>query len=346
MKALRLLGIGEVGLHDVATPTLKEDELLIQTGATTICTSDLNDIRENAFGIAFPVTMGHEGAGTVVEIGSRVRGFSVGDRVATHPVHPCGGCAACLRGWGHLCTEMEHFAINRPGTFAEFYPVRQDRARHIPDAVPFTAAALAEPISVCLEALAQARVSAGGTLLILGDGPFGVLMARLAASRSGDLPALKTVLAGWQDFRMAFARDAVTVNTYGVTDPSATLRAEGGELGYDAAILAVGSAAAVRLGLSLLRPRGRFVVFSALPGETPVDLFRVHLDELEIVGACSDEDRFDDAIDRLGDPALRMAEMVTHSFPLADYEQALALAATGHDRALKVAFTFETESMP
>jgi threonine dehydrogenase-like Zn-dependent dehydrogenase len=341
VRALRLLDVGRVALHDVPTPAIKEDELLIRTGATTICTSDLNDIRENAFGITFPVTMGHEAAGTVARMGSRVEGFRVGDRVATHPVHPCGACAACRRGWGHLCTEMEHFAINRPGTFAEYYPVRQDRARRIPDSVPFTAAALAEPISVCLEALAQARVPAQGTLLILGDGPFGVLMARLATSASSDLPPVKTVLAGWQDFRLAFAREAVTLNTYGVGDPSGMLRAEAGELGYDAAILAVGSPAAVRLGLSLLRPRGRFVVFSALPGETPVDLFRVHLDELEIVGACSDEDRFDEAVTRLGDAELRMEEMVTHTFPLAQYEEALALAETGHDRALKVAFTFQ-----
>ncbi len=341
MKALQLLDVGQVALLEIPVPDIKADELLIRTGATTICTSDLNDIRENPFDIAFPITMGHEGAGTVVQVGSLVQGFSIGDRVATHPVHPCGSCAACRRGWGHLCTAMEHFAINRPGTFAEYYPVRHDRARHIPDDIPFTAAALAEPISVCLEALAQACVPAQGTLLILGDGPFGVLMARLEASASSNISPVKTVLAGWQDFRLAFARDAVTLNTYGVRDPYVMLRAEADELGYDAVILAVGSAAAVRLGLSLLRPRGRFVVFSALPGETPVDLFRVHLDELAIVGACSDEDRFDDAVARLGDAELRMEELITHTFPLARHEEALALAETGHDRALKVAFAFQ-----
>jgi len=354
VKALQLRGIQDVALVDLPRPSIKPDELLIRTGATTICTSDLNDIRENPFDIHFPVTMGHEGAGTVVAVGEATTGFVVGDRVATHPVHPCGTCPACRRGWGHLCVAMEHFAINRPGTFAEFYPVRVDRARRIPDAVPFAAAALAEPVSVCLEALSQARLPANGTLLILGDGPFGVLMARLART----LPLARTVIAGWEDFRLSFAvgrrarshasDTTVAVNTRNVSNAVGCLRAalddldDAGVLGYDAAILAVGSAQAVRDGIELIRPRGRFVVFSALPAETPVNLFRVHLEELEIVGACSDEDRLDEAVASLADPALGLADLVTHTFPLEAYREALDLAAHGHDRALKVAFAFDS----
>jgi len=339
MKALQLQSVGQVTLVDLPVPAINDDELLIRTSATTICTSDLNDIRENPFDIGFPVVMGHEGAGTVALVGADVKGFQVGDRVAAHPVHPCGRCAACRRGWGHLCVSMEHFAINRQGTFAEYFPVRADRARRIPESVPFTAAALAEPVCVCLEALAQAAPPAGGSLLIIGDGPFGILMARLASS----LPLHKTVLAGWEDFRLGFAQGAVTINSRAISDPVALLRAEAGELGYDAAILAVGSPDAVQQGIALLRPKGRFVIFSALPGETPIDLFRVHLEELEIVGACSDEDRLDDAVALLSDPTLRLHELVTHTFPLERYDEALTLAATGHDRALKVAFVFEAD---
>jgi threonine dehydrogenase-like Zn-dependent dehydrogenase len=339
MKALQLQSVGQITLVDLPVPAINDDELLIRTNATTICTSDLNDIRENPFDIDFPVVMGHEGAGTVAAVGADVNGFQVGDRVATHPVHPCGRCAACRRGWGHLCVNVEHFAINRQGTFADYFPVRADRARRISESVPFTAGALAEPVCVCLEALAQAALPAGGSLLIIGDGPFGVLMARLASS----LPLHKTVLAGWEDFRLGFAQGAVTINTRATPDPVERLRAEAGDLGYDAAILAVGSSDAVQQGIVLLRPKGRFVIFSALPGETPIDLFRVHLEELEIVGACSDEDRLDDAIAHLSDPTLRLHELVTHTFPLERYNEALTLAATGHDRALKVAFVFEAD---
>ena len=162
MKALQFQAIEQVALIDVDPPTIGDDELLIKTGAAVICTSDLNDLRENAFGIQLPVIMGHEGAGTVAAVGAAGHAvLQVGDRVTTHPVHPCGQCVNCRNGMGHLCLDMGHFALNRPGVFAEYFPVRADRARHIPDTMPFTVAALAEPVSVCLEALNQANLSPG-----------------------------------------------------------------------------------------------------------------------------------------------------------------------------------------
>jgi threonine dehydrogenase-like Zn-dependent dehydrogenase len=357
MKALQFQALGKADLVEMEPPRIRDDELLIQTGAATICTSDLNDIRENPFGIELPVVLGHEGAGTVAAMGRQVAGFRVGDRVATHPVHPCGRCANCTRGWGHLCVAMEHLGINRPGTFAGYYAVRADRARRIPDDVPFTTAALAEPVCVCLEALAQARLDEGGKLLIVGDGPFGVLIARLAlelpkahqpgtrslrASSVPHVPHLGTVVvAGRHDFRLGYARGAARINVSKVTDPLAALRAEAGGAGYDAAILAVGSVQAAQESLALLRHKGRLVVFSAVAGKAPVDLFDVHVRELEIVGACNDQDRLDEAVDSLADPALALEELVTHRLPIEAHAHAFDLAAHGSEEALKVAFTFE-----
>lgn len=334
MKALQLQALHQLELVDTAVPEIGVDELLIRTGAATICTSDINDIRENPFGMILPSVIGHEGAGTVAAVGEAVIEFKIGDRVATHPVHPCGNCQPCRDGLGHLCLNLGHFGYNLPGTFAEYYRVRRDRARHIQDDIPFQVAALAEPVSVCLEALAQARLASGANLLILGDGPFGVLMTRLAAR----LDLGEVVIAGWSDFRLSFSRQAVQVNTYQAADPTQLLRAVVD--GYDAAILAVGSRQAFADGLRCLKPRGRMVVFSALPGDTPVDLFSVHLKELEILGACSDQDQFDEALRLLSDPVLALAELVTHQFSLEAYQPAFQLAEHGKDQALKVAFTF------
>jgi 2-desacetyl-2-hydroxyethyl bacteriochlorophyllide A dehydrogenase len=340
MKALELEAVGKLRLAEVARPEIADDELLLSTGAATICTSDLNDIRKNPFGLKLPVVLGHEGAGTVVAVGRAVRGFKPGDRVTAHPVHPCGRCPNCQRGMAHLCSSMAHFGLNMPGTFAEYFLVRADRARHIPAEVPFTLAALAEPVCVSLEALAQANLPKGGTLLILGDGPFGVIMARLARK----LPLAKVVIAGHHDFRLSLASGAEQINTNKTEDPVSLLREVAGGQGYDAVILAVGRAEAVRDGLALLRPKGRLVVFSALPGQTPVDLLSVHLKELEIVGACNDDDRLDEAVAMLSDRSLRLEDLVTHSFPLSDYRQAFALAEKGHDVCLKVALTFAEEA--
>jgi len=336
MKALRLEAVNNLRLVDIEKPRPGDDELLVKTGATLICTSDINDLRKNPFGISLPVIMGHEGAGTVVEVGRRVKGFKPGDRIAAHPVHPCSKCASCREGRAHLCDDMKHFGINMQGTFAEYFVVRQDRARIVPKRVAFATAALAEPISVCLEALTQARLAPRNTLLIIGDGPFGVMIARLAAS--ADLG--KIVVAGHHDFRLSQIGDALGVNANKIADTTAALLAEAPG-GYDAMILAVGSAKGVETGIEVLKAKGRCVIFSAIAGKTPIDLFKVHVKELEIIGACNDNNMLDRAVGMLAKKKLGLDKLVTHRFALADFERAFALAETGREEAMKVAFVFD-----
>lgn len=335
MKALQLQSIGNLELVEVPVPGIGEDELLIRTEAAVICTSDLTDIRSNPFGITLPIIMGHEAAGVVAAVGSKVNDFKPGDRVATHPVHPCYRCTACNDGLSHLCLNMGHFAFNRPGTFAEFYTVRQDRARKIPASLDSKTAALAEPVAVCLEAFAQARLKAGERLLVLGDGPFGILIAQLAVER-GDV---EVVIGGHHDWRLAFAQGATPVNTRKAADPVETLRTAGAG-GYHAVIVAVSRADAYHRALKVLHPRGRAVVFSPVAGDTPVDLTLVHMKELEIVGAVNDLNRFDEAVRLLSKPDCRLGRIVTHAFPVTDFRQALALAEGGRDEAMKVALVF------
>ncbi len=333
MKALVLEALDRVVYTDVPQPTIGDNELLIKTAVSTLCTSDLHDIAANPFGATLPITLGHEGAGVVAAVGTGVTDFRVGDRVVTHPVHPCGECRACLAGMAHLCEQMGHFGLNMPGTFADYYIVRSDRARSLPDAVPFAVAALFEPICVCLEALAQANLTAGNRLLIIGDGPFGLLMARLAAGMALD----QVVLAGHTEFRLRHAGGAQVVNTAQATNAVAALLAANRGHEYDAIILATESKAAVADALVALRRKGRLVIFASLLGETPVDLMTVQTKELEIVGACNDEERLDDALAFLVAEHASLADLVTHTFPLEQYQEALDLAATGQDRAIKVA---------
>lgn len=332
MKALRLEGVNQLELIEVDRPVLRDDQLLIRTGGTTICTSDLTDLQHLALSGKTPIVMGHEGAGTVVAVGRAVTGFRVGDRVACHPVHPCRQCPTCRRGLEHLCTELSHFGYNMPGTFAEYFACRQDRARVVPADVAFETAALAEPVCVCLEALERARLKAGDRLLILGDGPFGVMMARLA--KSYDLGQL--VLAGRHEFRLGFGGTAEKFNMKKHADPVAALRERSGGDGFDAVIVAVATAEAVKQSVELLRARGRMVMFAVMTEPCPVDLFRVMMKELEIVGAVNDVDLFDKAVKLLPE----VSDLVTHRFKLVQYREALELAAKGREQAMKVAFVF------
>jgi threonine dehydrogenase-like Zn-dependent dehydrogenase len=132
MRALQLQAIDRLVEVELSVPEPKPDEVLVRTVATTICTSELNDIAHNPFGIALPRVMGHEGAGVVAAVGESVSQFRVGDRVAAHPVIPCRTCENCRRGLGHLCSNLGHLGLDRDGTFAEFFCIRADRARRLP----------------------------------------------------------------------------------------------------------------------------------------------------------------------------------------------------------------------
>jgi threonine dehydrogenase-like Zn-dependent dehydrogenase len=335
VKALRLEEPGKLKLVEIEPPTPSLDQLLIETKAATICTSDLHDLHFNPFNIPLPVVIGHEAAGVIVGMGEGVRGFAVGDRIAAHPVHPCGACSACRSGMAHLCRNLSHFGQDMQGAMAERFVVRQDRARKLPDSVSFAAGALAEPVCVCLEALNRASLQPGDALAIVGDGPFGVLMAKLAQARNLSLVAI----AGRHEARLARATGALQVRLERGVDPLPALSTAKSD-GLDAVIHTVGGAEMVNAGLKLLKPRGRLVIFDPMPGETPVDLFTLLANELEIRGAVNDDDLFDDAIAALADPNLGIGDLVTHEFALDDYEQAFDLAANGHHQAMKVAFRF------
>ncbi|MBM4435666.1 MAG: alcohol dehydrogenase catalytic domain-containing protein [Actinobacteria bacterium] len=336
MRALQLQAINRLVEVQLPVPDPKPDEVLVRTVATTICTSDLNDIAHNPFGIPLPRVMGHEGAGVVAALGDGVTQFRVGERVAAHPVIPCRACENCRRGLGHLCSNLGHLGLDRDGTFAEFFCIRADRARRIAPAVEFAAAALLEPVAVCLEAVRRGRIQPGETVLVVGDGPFGLLIARLASRFEPSI----VIVVGRHEFRLRQVPTAIAIHEKRTPDVPRAIREANGGRGVDVAILAAGSPSALELGMACLRARGRVVVFSAVQGTPSVDWFRLHTQELEILGACNDEDLLEAALERLADSELRLSSLVTHRFPFAQWPEAFALARDGHDRALKVALIF------
>lgn len=336
MKSLVLHQPGDLRLQESPVLSPQAGELLIQTKASTICTSDLNDIKYNAFDIVLPMIMGHEGAGIVKEVGAGVTGFQPGDAIAAHPVMPCGVCTSCKRGLGHLCDEMVHLGINKGGVFAEYFIIRADRARKIPQGMSFHMASLMEPVCVCIEAIERAAVKPGSNVLIIGDGPFGIIIAKLLKSYR---PA-KVILTGRHPFRMRLADDAVCINEHDTDDITGEImKATDGE-GVDSAILCAGTSLAVDTAIAALRARGTLSVFSAVQPAPVIDLFKVHVKELNICGACNDTGYLDQALERLQDERLGLHQIITHTLAFSQWEKALRIAEKGKDEAVKVSMLF------
>jgi len=218
---------------------------------------------------------------------------------------------------------MGHLGIDRTGTFAEYYVQRVDRIRELPSQIGFTLGALMEPVANCLQAIKRAGDLCEKDVLVVGDGPFGNIIARLAV-RAG---AKKVFVKGKEPFRLSMFRGVEIVHDSLVNC-------------VDVSILAVSSSEAFSTCLSALRKRGRLVVFSLLNDPVPVDLFKLHVAEQEIVGCCNDEDMMDEALICLQDKSLNLSELITHEVSFEDWSQAFYFAKDRHDVALKVALVF------
>jgi threonine dehydrogenase-like Zn-dependent dehydrogenase len=335
MQALALQQPGALKCITCPVPEPADDEVLIRTSATTICTSDLGDIRDNPFGLELPRILGHEGAGVIAAVGPKVEGLDVGDRVAAHPVIPCQTCVECRRGLEHLCSNLGHLAADREGTFAEYFCIRADRVRRIPDRLEMAEAALLEPVAVCLEAVQRAQVEPGETVLIAGDGPFGVIMARMIRSMGA-----RALLTGRHEYRLAQATGAIGIQVNKLEDPAAAILEHTDGNGVDAAILAVDSQEALDLCIQSLRPRGRLAVFSVMPKQPSVDMLCILCKELEIVGACNDEDLLDEALRLIVEDELSLGQLVSHRIAFADWQDAFRIASDRSEQAMKVALVF------
>ncbi|MDR2569128.1 MAG: alcohol dehydrogenase catalytic domain-containing protein [Oscillospiraceae bacterium] len=333
MKAIVLEAPNSVKMTEIPVPVVGAGEILVQTKAGTVCTSDIMDIKHGLFAENLPMVMGHEAAGVVVAIGDDVTGIYVDDEVAVHPVMSCYECASCNRGLSHLCEKMEHLCFNRPGVFAEYFVTRPDCVRKIPSGMSFPVASLMEPVCVCLEALNRGNVKQGDRVLIAGDGPFGIMISRLCALKK----PRQVIQTGFYDYRLKQAgRFVHTINVNDKPDLNKTILDLTEREGIDCAILCVSEQSAVDLCIDVLRPRGIMVIFSALSGKTPVDLMSVHLKELNIVGSNNDENYMDEAIKLLGDPDMRLNDIITHEIPFSKWEEAFFIADQKKESCLKV----------
>lgn len=337
MKALVLEEISKLVMKELPDPVPGDNEVLIRTAAATICTSDINDITLNPFGIRLPMVMGHEGSGIVEAVGKNVTEFAVGDAVMTHPVIPCGECASCKRNLSHLCDEMGHLGINTGGTFSTLYTLRKDRLRRKPENISFAVATLMEPVCVSLQAIERANVREAENILIIGDGPFGVMIANICAGYKDK----KTILLGRHEFRMAQTDGVITLNekTCGNVDEEVN-RITGGH-GIDSAIICVGSAKAVNIAVASLRSRGTVCIFSAIHEDCPVDFFKIHVKELNICGSCNDMDCLDEAVRLLSEGVFD--KMITHQLPFEKFKEAFDISANKKNEALKVSLIMEID---
>jgi L-iditol 2-dehydrogenase len=181
-------GFGHVELQNKPEPAPGEKQVKIKVKYAGICGSDIHTY-EGHYKVAFPVTLGHEFAGEIVEVGPGVQSFKVGDRVTSETTFSiCGQCPYCQTKDYNLCSERKGLGTQQDGGFAEYVLAREESLHLLPDNVDFRSAAMTEPLACTHHALAKTTINAGDLCVVIGPGPIGLLAAQAAKSKGAKSP--------------------------------------------------------------------------------------------------------------------------------------------------------------
>lgn len=291
MKAVQLFGAGKIKVGTVSEPQIKEDEVLVQVKAASICGSDVRMIQNGYHGVTenHPLTLGHEVSGVIAKVGAAVTGYSVGQRVAIAPNMGCGICEQCVSGNTHLCANYQAFGINLPGGFAASLripakAVRQGNLALLPENLDFATAAIVEPLSCVFNGQKIAQVHPGDQVLIIGAGPIGIMHAMLAFAQG----AQKVMMNDLNELRLQTAQaiipDLVTVSS---SDLKAAIAKNTAGKGVNLAIIAAPAALAQEASFDYMAVNGRLLFFGGLPQDRePVKLNTnlLHYKQLQLYG--------------------------------------------------------------
>ncbi len=346
MRAVVYHGKNDLRLEVVPVPTIGPGELLVKIATCGVCGTDLKKISTGSHSASR--IFGHEMAGTIVQLGEGVTNFALGDRVMVFHHIPCGTCYYCRKHTPAQCLQYKKVGstagmIPSGGGFSEYirvadWIVANRGVIRIPDGVPFEQAAFIEPVNTCLKGVKLLNLAADETVLVIGQGPIGLLLAALAR-RTGarvltsDLYPERHALAA--KFGLHNPIDA------GSEDVVARAKKETEGRGADAVILAVGVNALIKTAMDAARPGGKVMLFAQTQhGEAVIDPGAVCMDEKTLLGSYSAAASILDEVTDLVFAGYRtgfdLTQLISHRFPLEQAVEAIEVASHPMADSMKI----------
>ncbi len=322
MREAVLEGKSKYVVRDAPDPVPGDKEVLIKVRYAGICGSDLHTYYEGA-----NIRHGHEFSGDIVAVGAGVKGWEVGDRVTAESHSWCGECFWCKRGETGLCENLYVIWAQIPGVFATYTKVECNRLYKLPPEMSYEEAVMVEPTAVALHAVNISGMEIGDTIAVLGLGPIGQLIARLA-KLSGAGAVYATDLS-WS--RLELASDAVEgVIDVSAVDPVARILDLTGGRGADVVFECAGAIAATQQSLALARKGGTVVIPGVCLHPVETMISDIPLRELTVKGTVffySAE--FATALKLINEKKIDGASLITSVMPLEDIDEAFRKAASG-----------------
>lgn len=338
MKAAAYIGSGRFELLETAIPKPLPGEMLLEVSRVGICGTDVRIFQGHLQSRVGPRRiLGHEAVSIVRE--SLAPGkFQAGDRVAVEPTIFCGQCAACRRGFTHVCQSLRILGIDQDGAFQQFWTVPENRCHAVPESISDDQGAMIEPLAVAVHSVRSAVLHAGESAAVIGAGTIGLLIAILAQKAGANVTVLEI-----NPYRLELARlfhlRALNPEEPGVLQsiPDLTQRA-----GMNVIFEASGSAEGARMMTSLAAVRGRAILVGIHGEEVPTNLYQIFFRELSVQGvrAYASQD-FTEAIRLLSTKEIDLTRIISARYPIDQIQEALEAAASSSS-VMKILLDFRT----
>jgi L-iditol 2-dehydrogenase len=345
MQAAVYRGVNDVRVETVPVPAIGPGEVLIEVHSCGICGTDLKKIHTGSH--SAPRIFGHETVGTIAAVGTGVGSFAVGDRVVVFHHIPCGTCYYCRKKTFAQCPVYKKVGCTAGfepsgGGFAGYVRVMdwivQRGLIKIPDGIPFAQAVFVEPVNTCLKGVRSLNLAADETVLVIGQGPIGIMLASLAR-RSGAKVLTSDLYPERHAVAARFGLDSPIDASR--EDVVAVVRAASEGRGADAVILAVAGNSLIRTAMDAARPGGRVLLFAQTQhGEAIIDPAAVCVDEKTLLGSYSASvDIQDEALSIVFEGHAQgydLTRLVSHRFPLSKAVEAIAIASEPKATSMKI----------
>ncbi len=342
MQAAVYRGVNDVRMEAVPVPEIGPGEMLVRVHSCGVCGTDLKKIATGSH--SAPRIFGHEIAGIVAATGPGVRKFKPGDRVVVVHHIPCGECYYCRHRTYAQCDTYKKVGCSAGfepsgGGFAEYVRamdwIVEKGTVHIPHGISFEQACFVEPVNTCLKAIERLGVEKGETILVIGQGPIGILLSVLA-QRAGAVVVTTDLYAQRLTIGRAFGLDECIDASR--QDTVKAVRELTEDRGADAAILAVGGNSLIRTAIDAVRPGGRVLLFAqTVRGEATVDPASICVDEKTLLGSYSASiDLHEESVRFVMSDEVNLERLISHRFPLSRSVEALNLAAHPQPDSMKV----------
>lgn len=285
MKAVQMVGINKpLELQEIPIPDIGEQDILVKIKAAGICHSDVHYLKGLSPVSFLPITLGHEVAGVVEKIGSKVNNIKIGDRVCLHYMVTCGNCFDCITGNEQFCLDGKMIGHHINGGYAEYISIPARNAIHLPDEISFEqGATLMCASATSFHALLKARIKPGNTVAIFGVGGLGQSAIQLAKA----FGATKVFAVDIDDKKLNMAKTfgAIPINN-NTTNSVALIKNLTKNRGVDIAIEMIGIPTTQKQALQCAAPMARVVVVGLSNKILEVDTYKDILgSEIELIGS-------------------------------------------------------------